>query len=167
MYGVVLGCLGGISGKLWEFLNPLADLKEQEMPRKNELKDFGPEFEQMLLRAYGELRAGKDEFAVDFASQKLAHNVKFRLYAYFKALRESPDRPDLTALLPSLSMRATGCTLFFFRKGDEPAAEAIRNALGLPKGFADGPTTSDVLKSPSPLDNNLARLREVRERSSK
>lgn len=137
------------------------------MPRKNDLPSFGPEFEQLLLRAHSHLLQGHDEFPIDFTSQSLASSLRFRVYSYFKALRDSTSRPDLTALQTPLSLRVQGCTLFIYRRGEDTDAMALRIALGLPKGFADGPRDSDVLLAPTTLDKHRERLRTIRDRSSK
>jgi hypothetical protein len=132
------------------------------MPRRNALNSFGPEFEQLLLQATNALRKGQQEYAVEFSSQKACHSVKFRMYAYMKALRESADRPDLTALQTNLSLRAVSCSLYFYRSGDDLDAKAIREALNLPDGFADGPSSAGVVNPESPLSENLERLRNIR-----
>jgi hypothetical protein len=155
-------CTGRMLEGIGENREALQPTMEPEMPRKNDLPSFGPEFEQLLLRAYDHLKAGNDEFSVDFASQTLAHNVKFRCYDYFKALRESTLRPDLVGCCTNLSMRTVGTSLHFYRKGDDAASAAIRAALSLPKDFADGPTRADILTAPTALDKNLERLAEVR-----
>jgi hypothetical protein len=131
------------------------------------LQDFGPEFEQVLLRADAALREGKPEYAIDFAEPRIAANLRFRLYAYFKALRETPSRPELTAMSEDISMRVAGSSLVFYRSNDTADAAALRDAMGLPKDFAAGPSRSDVIQPPSPLDRNLERLRSIRNPPSK
>jgi hypothetical protein len=134
------------------------------MPRRNALNSFGPEFEQLLLQAAKALQSGLPEYAVEFASQKSAHSVKFRMYSYMKALRESTDRPDLTALCTRISLRTVSCSLYFYRSGDDLDAKAIREALKLPEGFADGPTRAGVAAPDTPLTAHVEQLRAIRTR---
>lgn len=132
------------------------------MPRKNELADFGPEFSQLLLRVDAAFLKGADEFPIQFDTQKTAHSLRFRVYSYFQALRQSGDRPDLTAMCTNLSMRVAGSALVFYRRGEDKESEALRNALGLEKGFADGPSTPGVATAPTVLHNNLSQLAAIR-----
>jgi len=132
------------------------------MPKGKELSDFGKEFEQMLLRVDKAFLSGADEFPIDFATHKLAHALRFRIYSYFNALRVCGDRPDLTAMCTNLSMRIAGTALVFYRKGEDKESEALRDALGLEKGFADGPTTPGVMESVTPLSEHLAHLASIR-----
>lgn len=137
------------------------------MPRKNDLPSFGPEFEALLNTAHAYLAKGHEEYAIDFATPKLAHNIKFRLFAYFKALKNCGDRLDLTAKCTGLSIRVgTGGTLILYRRGDDLAAAAIRDALGLPKDFHTDPA-HDPLRAPSPLDASRDALERIRERTGK
>jgi hypothetical protein len=124
-----------------------------------QLRDFGPEFETLLTRADGALRAGQAEFIVDFMNVKAAHSVRFNCYAYFKALRLSSSRPDLIVACQDLSMRLAGGSLVFYRSNDSTAAAAIRDALNLPK-IDNGATTFSP--RPSTLDANLDKLRGLR-----
>jgi len=132
------------------------------MPKGKELSDFGPEFQQMLLRVDKAFLAGADEFPIDFATHKLAHALRFRIYSYFNALRVCGDRPDLTAMCTNLSMRIAGTALVFYRKGEDKESEALRNALGLEKGFADGPTTHGVAAPSTALSGYLEQLAQLR-----
>lgn len=137
------------------------------MPRKNDLPSFGPEFEALLNTAHEHLLKGHDEYAIDFATPKLAHNIKFRLFTYFKVLKNSGERLDLAAKCTGLSIRVgTGGTLIIYRRGDDLAAFAIREALGLPKDFHTDPA-HDPLRAPSPLDASRDALARIRERSDK
>ncbi len=137
------------------------------MPKGKELSDFGKEFEQMLLRVDKAFLSGADEFPIDFATHKLAHALRFRIYSYFNALRVCGDRPDLTAMCTNLSMRIAGTALVFYRKGDDKESEALRNALGLEKGFADGPSTHGVAAPSTTLTYNLEELARIRAHNSK
>jgi hypothetical protein len=135
------------------------------MARKQRtLLDFSPEFEALLTRAHSSLSAGQSEFTVQFDTPEVAHSVRFNTYAYFKALRNCSDRPDLTAMCQSISMRLASSALVFYRSIDSGAAEAIRNALQLPR--MDSGVSASVTPS-SGLDGNLSRLRAMRERSEK
>jgi hypothetical protein len=134
------------------------------MAKKRSLLDFGREFEALLTRAHSALASGQSEFTVQFDSPEIAHSVRFNTYAYFKALRNSADRPDLTAMCQSISMRLASSAVVFYRSIDSNAAMAIRTALQLPS------TDSGVSISTAPasgLDGNLDRLRAIRERSDK
>src|SRR5579859_5420539 len=110
---------------------PLNFREHPAMPRGTQLKDFGKEFEEILRRADKAMQSGREEFSVDFAQQKIADALRFRIYKYFKALRSCSDRPDLTAMCTDLSMRVVGCTLHFYRRGDDKDAAALRDALGM------------------------------------
>jgi hypothetical protein len=132
------------------------------MPKGKQMKDFGAEFEQLLLRIDSQMRAGADESTIQFATQALAHSLRFRIYQYFQALRASGDRPDLTAMCSGLSMRVAGSALVFYRRGEDKESAALRNALGLEKGFADGPTTAGVVEAVTPLSEHLAHLASIR-----
>lgn len=134
------------------------------MPRKNTLDTFGPEFEQLLLRADHALRNGSPEFAVQFSSPNLAAKLRFRAYAYFRALKSSPDRPDLTAMCTDLSIRTASSALVFFRTQDSADARALRTALGLPEGFADTQRITGVIAPSSGHSANLEKLNEIRNR---
>lgn len=137
------------------------------MPRKNDLPSFGPEFEALLNTAHAHLCKGHDEYPIDFATPKIAHNVKFRLYGYFKVLKQSGERLDLAAKCTGLSIRVgVGSTLILYRRGDDLAAAAIRDALGLAKDFHTDPA-HDPLRAPSPLDASRDALARIRERSDK
>ena len=125
------------------------------MPRGTQLKDFGPEFEEILCRADKAMQSGREEFSVDFAQQKIADALRFRIYKYFKALRSCSDRPDLTAMCTDLSMRVVGCTLHFYRRGDDKDAAALRDALGMDR--------SAPIATPSTLDSNRELLRQIRQ----
>lgn len=132
------------------------------MPRRNELKDFGSEFEQLVLRVDKAFLAGADEVPIGFTDHKVAYTLRFRVYDYFKALQKSRARPDLTVMVTNWSMRIAGTTLVFYRRGEDQAAAALRDALGLEKGFADGPSSHGVLESATPLTEHLAHLASIR-----
>jgi len=136
------------------------------MPRKNQLADFGPEFSQLVLKVDRAFAEGADEFPIMFSTHKLVHSLRFRIYAYFNALRESGSRPDLTAMASGMSMRIAGTTLVLYRRGEDKESEALRTALGLEKGFADGPTTTGVEVATSVLSANVGTLAAIRARNA-
>lgn len=124
---------------------------------------YGPEYEQLLLRVHEGLQT-KAEFAVQFAEGRVAHSIQARTRAYFRALQASSDRPDLVAMCSNLSSRLAGSALVFYRREDAPDAMALRDALGLTKGFADGVDTRGVLAPDSSLSSHLDKLKEIRKR---
>jgi hypothetical protein len=137
------------------------------MPKGKQLADFGPEFEQLLLKIDKAMSSGVDESPIQFADHKLAHSLRFRIYQYFQALRASGDRPDLTAMCSGLSMRIAGSALVFYRRGEDKESAALRDALGLEKGFADGPSTPGVSSASTALSTNLDQLAAIRARTGK
>jgi hypothetical protein len=126
----------------------------RRVPRLNDLKSFGPEFETLLVRADRRIREGHPEMEVSFVDEKIAENIKFRMYAYLKAIRKSPDRLDLIPLAENIGMRTEGKTLHLFRKGEEKAVLALRDALGIDR--------SPPIATPSTLDSNLELLKQIR-----
>lgn len=127
----------------------------RRMPRLNDLKSFGPEFEALLVRADRRIREGHPELELEFVEEKVAENIKFRMYAYFKALRNSPDRLDLIPLADGIGMRVEGKTLHLYRKGQEKATLALREALGMDHLDSNAP--------PTILDTNRELLRQLRQ----
>jgi hypothetical protein len=125
------------------------------MPRSTQLKDFGSEFEELLRRVDKAMREGQPEFSIDFADQKIAHSLRFRILKYFKALRSTTDRLDLTSMAEDVSVRVVGCTLHFYRRGDDKDAVALRDALGMGR--------SAPIATPSTLDSNRELLRQIRQ----
>lgn len=132
------------------------------MPKGSQLHDFGPEFEQLLLRVDKSMAGGREEFVIDFADPKIAHALRFRIYGYFKALRSCAARPDLTAMSTGLSMRLAGCSIVFYHRGEDKETAALRDALGLEKGFEATPGHAAVLAPTSPLTDHLTQLRAMR-----
>ena len=136
------------------------------MGRSTDLTHYGPEYEQLLLRAEEGLH-DKDEYTVQFASNNVATSIRTRTYGYFKALRESGKRPDLCAISTGLSMRVAGSALVFFRRENAADAVALRNALGLPDGFAEGGGNVGMVVAPqSGLSSHLQKLDEIRSRKN-
>ena len=137
------------------------------MPRKTDLPSFGSEYEQLLLRAHADLiTAGKGEFTVQFENPNIALSMRGRVYAYFRALRQSTARPDLTALCDGIGIRAAGSAMVMFRDEDALDRVRLRNALGLAPGFDQGIEIRGVLAPESGHSSNLDRLREIRERKT-
>lgn len=120
--------------------------------------EFAPEYEQLLLRASAALQSNS-ECPVQFATPRIANSVQARFRAYVRALKSSNDRPDLTAAATNISSRIAGSALVFFRREDSVDAMAIRDALGLSPGFADGSDTRGVIAPSTHLDT-LKRIRE-------
>jgi hypothetical protein len=125
------------------------------MPRSTQLKDFGSEFEELLRRVDKAMREGRPEFSINFSEQKIAHSLRFRILKYFKALRSTTDRLDLTSMAEDVSVRVVGCTLHFYRRGDDKDAAALRDALGMDR--------SAPIATPSTLDSNRELLRQIRQ----
>jgi len=132
------------------------------MPRKITPESFDSTYETLLTRADSVLRAGASEFPVDFGDPKIAHQVRFRCYQYFKALKSSPARPDLVAMAQGLSLRLAGGALVFYRADYDSTADAIRAALRLPE-VAPAPLAP---LPASTLDSNLVALRNLRTKGS-
>lgn len=133
------------------------------MPRtrtKPGIESFGPEYEQLLLRAVEGLKHSH-EFAVQFAETSIANSVQIRYRTFVRAIKESDTRPDLAALCADLSTRTAGSALIFFRRADSADCIALREALGLSEGFAESGSTG-VLAPSSPLQTNLERLQQIR-----
>lgn len=128
------------------------------MPRSQNLDAFGPEYEQLLLRAHEGLKHSA-EFAIQFAECSIADSIQFRYRAYVRALKASTTRPDLVALCSDLSTRTAGSALVFFRRANSADCVALRAALGLADGFAD--TSGPGIIAP-PMKTDADRLRELR-----
>lgn len=133
------------------------------MPRTPDLSSYGPEYEQLLLRA-GEALNSTNEFAVQFADNNTANSIRTRTYGYFKALRSNATRPDLCAVCSGLSMRVAGSALVFFRRENSADAVALRHALGLADGFSDGNQSAGVIAPNSGLSSHLEKLEAIRSR---
>lgn len=133
------------------------------MPRTPDLSSYGPEYEQLLLRAAEALKT-KDEFAVQFDSNNVAASLRTRTYGYFKALRSCNNRPDLSAISSGLSMRIAGSALVFFRRENAADVVALRAALGLADGFNDNGENAGVIAPNSGLSSHLEKLEAIRSR---
>jgi hypothetical protein len=127
-------------------------------------EDYGPEYEQLLLRANDGLKSARD-YAVQFATIQIADSIQARFRAYVRALKQSPSRPDLVALASNLSTRTASAALVFYRREDSVDAIAIREALGLERGFADT-SGSGVIAPQSGQTDALGRLHQLRARKN-
>ena len=117
------------------------------MPRTTRADAYGPEYEQLLLLSF-------------------ASSMKRKVYAYWKALRTENLRPDLVEKSNLLSLRVEGGALVVFRREDAWDARALRESMGLEKGFADT-IGSGVLVAKSPTDALVERLHQLRGESEK
>jgi len=129
------------------------------VPKIYSLRDFGPEFESLLTRADHTLCSGSEDYTIQFDSPKIAAQLRFRCYAYFKCLKNSAARPDLVAMCDSLSIRIAGSALVFYRRNDDATSAALRSALGLDRL---NPTANTTERPASPLDSNLNALARIR-----
>jgi len=129
------------------------------MPKTYTLRDFGPEFEALLTRVDSTLRDGNEDCTLQFDSPKIATQLRFRCYTYFKCLKSSPVRPDLVAMCDSLSIRVAGSALVFYRRNDDATSAALRSALGLDRL---NPTANVTPSVDSPLTTNLNALARIR-----
>lgn len=135
------------------------------MADRKTLDSFGPEYEQLLLRAHTELNSPTNvalEFTVQFADVKVSSSVQMKFREYLRVLRRSSQRPDLVAISMPISTRVAGAALVFFRRENSVDAIAIRHALGLADGFADN-GGGDVLAPQSGHTDAVSRLRQMRE----
>ena len=121
--------------------------------------EFQPEYEQLLFRATDVLGKGHAEFAVQFATPKIANSVQAKFRAFVRSIKSTNDRPDLAAVCVNVSTRIAGSALVFFRREDSVDAMAIRDALGLAPGFADGSDSRGMIAPSTHLDT-LKRIRE-------
>lgn len=123
------------------------------MPRSKHSADYGPEYEQLLLRAYTSLqtRPGED-YTIQLETPNVSASLKAKIYAYLRSLREENARPDLVAMAGTLSLRCAGCAVVFFRRQDSWDARALRNALGLDEDFAQDAAESSGVVIPARPD---------------
>src|ERR1700743_2997816 len=111
------------------------------MARSTRLSSYVPEYEQLVLRAYSKLQhaqlSDNAEFVLQLATPALANSLRFKTYGYFTALRNSTERPDLLGMIETLAIRVAGSALVIYRREDSWDSTALREALGLGKGFAE------------------------------
>lgn len=139
------------------------EMVEALMPRSNKIEAFGPEFEQLLLRAYNEIFVNKkEEWAVQFPNPKISNRIRMRMYTYFRVISQKGGRPDLAFQCKYLSMRLAGNALVFYHINEDVESRALREALGLQKGFADTGGTDGILAPQSAHTDALARLKRIR-----
>lgn len=140
------------------------------MPRTQRTEGYPPEYEQVLFRA---VQSPNGELRLPMPSYKVAVAMKSKLYSYFSALRKAGVRQDLINTSDQFSMRCeppgedSRACLVIFRKEDSWDAQALRDALGLTKGFADlgQPANAPaVAVSPTAHAAMLDKLAEIRKR---
>lgn len=141
------------------------EIVESLMPRVAKSEAFGPEFEQLLLRAYDAIFVKKlEEYAVQLPNPKVANSIRMRTYTYFRVLKKEGKRQDLIFQSQYLSMRLAGSALIFYHVNEDLDSKAIRDALGLTRGFAETGGTEGLIAPQSAVETNLDKLREIRER---
>lgn len=136
-------------------------------PRDTTPPKYGPEYEQLLLSAWEHCQSG-EPFRLPFANEKLASSMRQKMYAYFRALRREGLRMDLVERADAVNVRAEGAVMVILRVEDSWDHVAIREALGLKKGFAYEGMAPDgsELHIPDIASNRLmSKLQEVRERN--
>lgn len=131
------------------------------MPRSKRTIAFGPEYEQLLLR-WSQAPGGS--LTLQLQTPNAAHSLRSKLYAYFAALRHENTRPDLIRLSDMVALRCASSALVVYHRDDSWDAEALRNALGLEKGFAEGAGSTGIVMSPSAQSAALEKLAEIRKR---
>ena len=124
------------------------------MPRSYHLKDYGPEYELMLLHA-----AREGLFSLTLPSNAHAKIFRMKVYAYFNALRkETPPREDLLMKVELLALKVTGPEFQICTKADTWDSQAIRSALSI---------TKDDLPPQLPTAQSLLRAKLVEIRAQK
>lgn len=128
------------------------------MPRSTVPAIYGPEYEQLLLRAYDQ---GGLEITLE--SEKHATSFRGKVYSYFKALRTDGSRPDLIAKSQAISLTVEGRVFKAFPSADSWDAVAIREALGLQKQSSLTPPLATGAARTA-LQEKLLELRGLREK---
>ena len=127
------------------------------MPRSRRPTHYGPEYEQLLLRAFAER-------GLSFDLPSPAHCLSFRgkVYSYFKALHTANTRPDLIAMADALSLSCSGPTFSIYPVEDSWDNCLLREVLDLQKG---APLPDPNLPPPEPTaqDKLKAKLQELRD----
>lgn len=141
------------------------------MPRSNHPDDYGPEYEQLLLRAYTHLQShpGQD-FTIQLEAPNVSASLKAKVYAYLRSLRKENARQDLIAMAGTLSLRCAGCAIVFFRREDSWDARALRDALGLGEDFTkDAAEARGVVIPPRPqaVESPHEKLMRIRKQEAK
>jgi len=132
------------------------------MPRSTRPQAYGPEYEQLLLTAHAAATRTGSWLCPMAQGPSHAHALKRKVHAYFAALRKAGDRPELIAQADRLSLRVTGPALEFFLREDSWDSVAIREVLGLPKGFAEL-GGAPVLAPPTAHSDMLEKLKALRQ----
>lgn len=138
------------------------------MPRSKNPETFGPEYEQLLLTM-----GQKSSLRIDLPTSSTCHTMRRKYYSYVEALRQSGRRPDLLQIANAVSVtvnESEGAVeghplhyLWFFRTEDAWDNTAIRQALGLEKGFAES-GGAEVRGPVTAQDDLKAKLAEIRGR---
>lgn len=130
------------------------------MPRSTLPAHYGPEFEQLLLRAYEPVTGpGSGGLSFDLPSPERAIALRNKVYAYFKSLRTANTRPDLIQKSTALTMSCSGSTLSIYRVEDSVDNVFLRGALGLDKGAPLPLPEQDVGLLPVPTSQELLRTK--------
>lgn len=122
------------------------------MPRTLRPAAYGPEYEQLLLRA-----ATEGRLLLTLPTEAHAKALKSKLYVYFTALRRANQRPDLIAKANAISLSHSGAVLLLSQASDSWDAVAIRDSLGITK---DTPLPPPVI--PTLQDAMRAKLTALR-----
>ena len=127
------------------------------MPRTTRPAAYGPEYEQLLLRAFAEER-----LTVPLPSEGHAKALRSKLYVYFTALRRDGTRPDLVAKADAVALNVTDNVLTISLAKDSWDNAAIRDAL---KGF--GPALASAPAPPPSLQDQMrAKLTDLRAKNN-
>lgn len=123
------------------------------MPRTTRPAAYGPEYEQLLLKAFTQGR-----LLLSLPSEQHAKAMRSKLYVYFTALRRNATRPDLIAKADAVALSVSGAVLCLSLACDSWDAVAIRESLGITK---DTPLP-DAPEPPTMQDQMRSKLAELR-----
>lgn len=133
------------------------------MPRSTRPAAYGPEYEHFLHQF-----KVKGQVVIHLTSPGHAATLRGKLYAYFKALRKVNERPDLIAIVDSLSLTIDGSSLVAFPVEDSWDNCALRDALGLEKGAAlPQPPVPQPTGEPTAQQKLLDKLATIRNQQQK
>lgn len=124
---------------------------------------FGPEYEQLLLRAF----AADKELLLEFGNAKTARGMRARVYSYFKMLRHENLRLDLIEKAADLKICIKGTSLCIFHKVQSWDSKMLRASLGLPEDWNGGRDrslglTDSIIDADSGQKKLLEKLEEIR-----
>ena len=119
---------------------------------------YGPEYEQLLLRAFADL-----PFSLPVKNSGLATAMRAKVYGYFRQLREENLCLDLIEMADSITICREGATLIFKWKKDMWDAQLLREALDLPEDFDTKATAGDgkEFRAPDILGTRLTKQLEL------